>query len=145
MKPIVGGLAELKISYVNFGEVIMAKGARFEVLAVYPDGCVHLAHPETGGRVLFTAKEVIGIEPLPEWATSNDQRYFRVSAFAIGYGSFRDTPLVHGRSTKPENIQKRFRELCKHLGEKYGAVVLHQGNLMHNSHKMHDVQYASVA
>lgn len=128
----IGEYALLLKEYSCLGTVHMEVNSVHEILDV-SDRCVALRHPETGAQVWFTFSEAMPHFPV---AKTKATRFYRVSAFPVGFNSIKTQCAIHKASRNPAIAYRHYLKLCQQIGEKFGAVLFHQGNLKWDSHKV---------
>jgi len=133
----IGARVRLLIHYEASGGCHMTKGSVFEVCAVYPGGQVGICHPLAGHEVLFTAREIEACPVSADAAKRADKRFWRVSAFALGETDIRSRCAIHKASRRVDMAESHFLNLSKQVGQKFGMVILHQGNLRRNAHRIY--------
>jgi len=125
-------------SLINYGSFGTMRIKRKQVVEVVEAGEHFVVVSDNGeSHICFLRREV---EPLPllrSQITGGGKRFWRVSAFPLDFADIRQECAVHKASRRADSAEGHFLDLCRHLGTKYGAVILHQGNLKWRSYKIY--------
>ncbi len=68
--------------------------------------------------------------------SKKSERFWRVSAFAAGVTNIGATCKVHKSSRDRLKAEEHFFKLAAGVGTKFEMVILHQGNLRGNAHRI---------